>query len=59
MHDLLILYEHPEWFRPLFAALDARGVDYVARTPDGDWNPADRTPPARVVFNRIAMSSFR
>ncbi|PAX08092.1 ATP-grasp domain-containing protein [Sphingomonas lenta] len=58
MHDLLILYEHPEWFRPLFAALDARGVDYVARTPDGDWNPADPTPPARVVLNRIAMSSF-
>ena len=58
MHDLLILYEHPEWFRPLFAALDARGVDYRARTPDGDWNPADSAPPARVVLNRIAMSSF-
>lgn len=58
MHDLLILYEHPEWFRPLFAALDARGVDYVARKPDGHWDPADREPPARVVLNRIAMSSF-
>ena len=58
MHDLLILYEHPEWFRPLFAALDARGVDYRARTPDGGWNPADSAPPARVVLNRIAMSSF-
>jgi hypothetical protein len=58
MHDLLILFEHPEWFRPLFAALDARGVDYVAWTPDGSWDPADATPPARVVFNRIAMSSF-
>ena len=58
MHDLLILYEHPQWFRPLFAALDARGVHYVARTPDGAWDPADRTPPARVTFNRVAMSSF-
>ncbi|WP_375427375.1 RimK family alpha-L-glutamate ligase [uncultured Sphingomonas sp.] len=58
MHDLLILYEHPDWFRPLFAALDARGVDYVAVRPDGGWNPADLARPARVVFNRIAMSSF-
>ena len=58
MTDLAILYEHPEWFRPLFAALDARGVDYRALTPDGAWDPADRTPPAPLVFNRIAMSSF-
>ena len=24
--DLAILYEHPTWFEPLFAALDRRGV---------------------------------
>lgn len=58
MTDLAILYEHPAWFTPLFAALDRRGVDYVALTPDGHFDPADTTPPARVVFNRIAMSSF-
>lgn len=58
MTDLAILYEHPAWFRPLFAALDTRGIRYRALTPDGDWNPAERTPPAPVVFNRIAMSSF-
>lgn len=58
MTDLAILYEHPAWFAPLFAALDRRGVDYVALRPDGDWNPADTTPPAPLVFNRIAMSSF-
>ncbi|MEG3164191.1 alpha-L-glutamate ligase [Sphingomonas sp. PB2P19] len=58
MTDLTLLYEHPAWFVPLFAALDRRGVDYSRATPAGDWNPADRTAPARVVFNRIAMSSF-
>ena len=58
MTDLAILYEHPEWFRPLFAALDRRGVDYRATTPDGHWNPADVACPAPVAFNRIAMSSF-
>ncbi len=58
MTDLAILYEHPAWFVPLFAALERRGVDYARATPDGHWNPADATPPAPVVFNRIAMSSF-
>jgi hypothetical protein len=58
MTDLAVLYEHPAWFVPLFAALDARGVEFSRATPDGFWNPADQTAPARVVFNRIAMSSF-
>ena len=58
MTDLALLYEHPTWFAPLFAALDRRGVDYVALKPDGDFDPADTAPPAHVVFNRIAMSSF-
>jgi hypothetical protein len=56
--DLALLYEHPAWFTPLFAALDRRGVDYAALRPDGHYDPADRAPPAKVVFNRIAMSSF-
>ncbi len=58
MPDLAILYEHPLWFEPLFAALDRRGVDYVRLSPDGAWDPASVAPPARVVLNRIAMSSF-
>ena len=58
MTDLAILYEHPAWFAPLFAALDRRGIDYRAFGPDGHWNPADRAIPAPVILNRIAMSSF-
>jgi carbamoylphosphate synthase large subunit len=58
MTDLAILYEHPLWFLPLFEALDRRGVNYVALKPDGAFDPAAAAPPARVVFNRIAMSSF-
>ena len=56
--DLAILYEHPAWFLPLFTALDRRGVGYVALTPDGQFDPSDTAPPARAIFNRIAMSSF-
>jgi glutathione synthase/RimK-type ligase-like ATP-grasp enzyme len=56
--DLAILYEHPQWFAPLFAAFDRRGVSYRSFGPDGHWNPADTVIPAPVVLNRIAMSSF-
>ncbi|QNQ09873.1 ATP-grasp domain-containing protein [Sphingomonas alpina] len=58
MTDLAVLFEHPAWFVPLFDALDRRGVSHVALRPDGHFDPADRRPPAPVVFNRIAMSSF-
>ena len=57
--DIALLYEHPEWCRPLFSALAARGIDYRAIPADGHViDPADPTPPARLIFNRIAMSSF-
>ena len=58
MTDLALLFEHPLWFLPLFEALERRGVDHVALRPDGHFDPADRSAPARVVLNRIAMSSF-
>lgn len=59
MPDLAILYEHPRWFVPLFAALDARGVDYAAiHVGDHRYDPASRDVPAPVVFNRVSMSSF-
>lgn len=59
MADLAILYEHPLWFRPLFAALDARGVDYVAiRADDHRFIPGASPPPAPLILNRLAQSSF-
>jgi hypothetical protein len=59
MTDLAILYEHPDWFRPLFAELDRRGVAHAPIAADGhSFDPADRGVPAPLIFNRIAMSSF-
>ena len=59
MADIALFYEHPAWFAPLFAVLDRRGVDYVAITAaDHGFDPANLSPPAPVVFNRMAMSSF-
>jgi glutathione synthase/RimK-type ligase-like ATP-grasp enzyme len=57
--DLAILYEHPDWFRPLFAALDRRGVAYEAiRLTDHVFDPAGHEVPAPVVLSRVAMSGF-
>ena len=58
MTDLAILYEHPAWFRPLFDALDRRGIAYAALRPEGGFDPADGTAPAPLVLSRIAMSAF-
>jgi glutathione synthase/RimK-type ligase-like ATP-grasp enzyme len=57
--DLAILYEHPKWFEPLFAALERRGVDYRAiHLGDHSFDPTSADIPAPVVFSRVAMSSF-
>ncbi len=59
MTDLAIYYEHPEWFKPLFAALDRRGVNWTAiPVQDHLFDPSDLRAPAPVVLNRLAMSSF-
>jgi hypothetical protein len=57
--DLAVFYEHPHWFAPLFAALDRHGVDWMAvPIQDHTFDPADSVPPAPVILNRLAMSSF-
>ena len=55
---IAVLYEHPRWFEPLFAALERRGIETVrvdARSLVFD--PASLTVPADLVFNRVAMSA--
>jgi len=57
--DLAVLYEHPQWFLPLWAALDRHGVEYEAiRLSDHSFDPAARGVPAPLVLSRVAMSSF-
>jgi hypothetical protein len=57
--DLAILYEHPAWFEPLFAALERRGVRFEAiRLSDHSFDPASTKIPAPVILSRVAMSSF-
>ena len=57
---IAIYHEHQEWFRPLFAALDARGASYVridARSHQ--YDPASRVPQYSLVFNRMSPSAYR
>jgi len=57
--DLAVFYEHPEWFKATFDALERRGVAYSTLTiQDHTFDPADPSVPAPVILNRLAMSSF-
>jgi glutathione synthase/RimK-type ligase-like ATP-grasp enzyme len=56
---LAVLYEHPRWFQPLFAALERRGLPYAAIELGGHrFDPASRDIPAPLVLSRVAQSSF-
>jgi glutathione synthase/RimK-type ligase-like ATP-grasp enzyme len=58
IHDLVVLFEHPEWQKPLFAALERRGVRFgkydlkrAAFDPDG-------LPEADLYFNQASPSAY-
>src|SRR5947199_1557581 len=56
---LAILYEHPSWFEPLFAALDRRGIGYEPIQLAGhSFDPASFDPPAPLILSRVAQSGF-
>jgi glutathione synthase/RimK-type ligase-like ATP-grasp enzyme len=57
--QLAVLYEHPQWFQPLFAALERRGMPYVPIQLSGHrFDPASRDIPAPLILSRVAQSSF-
>lgn len=54
-----IYYEHPDWYRPLFAELDRRGVPYDAlHAAEHRYDPSATRPPYAVVFNRMSPSAY-
>ena len=57
--QLAVLYEHPQWFQPLFAALERRGLSYLPiQLVDHCFDPASREVPAPLILSRVAQSSF-
>ena len=56
---IAIYYEHPDWFRPLFAELDRRGTNYVrldARRHQFD--PSLNEKQFALFFNRMSPSAY-
>jgi glutathione synthase/RimK-type ligase-like ATP-grasp enzyme len=55
---LAIFYEHPEWFRPLFAELERRGVAYdPLLAHEHRFDPAEKQSPYTLVVNRMSPSA--
>jgi hypothetical protein len=59
MEPIGILYEHPEWFRPLFAELGRRGVPYEPiHAARHAFDPAARESGYSLVVNRMSPSAW-
>ena len=56
---LAVYYEHPDWFRPLFAELEKRGMAFQ-KLPIAShcYDPAEKTRPFPVLFNRMSPSAY-
>lgn len=55
---IAVLYEHPQWFTPLFAALERRGLSYVRLHAESlTWDPS--VPPSyALLINRMSPSAY-
>ena len=59
MPQLAVYFEHPDWFRPVFAALERRGVPYVKIDAGAHiFDLDERKPPYDLVFNRASPSGY-
>jgi glutathione synthase/RimK-type ligase-like ATP-grasp enzyme len=57
-YDLAVLYEHPEWQKPLFAALERRGIRYAALDlKKAAFSDTDE-PLAPLYFNQASPSAY-
>ena len=54
-----VYHEHPDWFRPLFAELDRRGIPFVRLDPRAHlYDPAETDSPYSLLFNRMSPSAY-
>src|SRR6476661_361936 len=55
---LVVLHEHPEWQKPLFAALERRGVPFEAFDVTRAAFSNVETPRAGLYFNQASPSAY-
>lgn len=54
-----IYHEHPDWFRPLFAELEKRGIPYERIDAAAHvFDPSEPQAPWSLVFNRASPSAY-
>ncbi|HTS50194.1 MAG TPA: hypothetical protein VMH05_19745 [Bryobacteraceae bacterium] len=57
-HDLVVLFEHPEWQKPIFAALERRGVRFASCDLKRAAFDPDSVPQAALYFNQASPSAY-
>src|SRR5260370_26417397 len=56
---IAIYYEHPDWFRPLFAELERRGTPYLAiDAAHHQYDPDNTESEYSLLFNRMSPSAY-
>ena len=56
---IAIYYEHPDWFKPLFAELERREISYVKIDAAAHtYDPSETQSPDSLVFNRASPSAY-
>ncbi len=59
MKPIALYYEHPDWFRPLFATLERRGIPFVKLDAASHaFDPTEPSSPYGLVFNRASPSAY-
>lgn len=54
-----IYHEHPDWFKPLFAELEKRGIPYITADPRAhSFAIEEAAPPYSLFFNRMSPSAY-
>jgi len=56
--ELVVIYEHPEWQKPLFAALERRGPPFGAYDLKRNAFDPGSLPQARLYFNQASPSAY-
>ncbi|MES3003566.1 MAG: hypothetical protein V4787_22930 [Pseudomonadota bacterium] len=56
--DLIVIHEHPEWQKPLFAALEKRGISFGTYDVTRAAFTNTDSPPAKLYFNQASPSAY-
>jgi RimK-like ATP-grasp domain len=59
LRPIAVYHEHPDWFRPLFAELDRRGLPYVRLDPRAhSYDPSSPGRDFSLFINRMSPSAY-